>query len=261
MEIWFPILTLVLGAALSAVGTYLGTTAKWRLDYDADLRARRIAAYLSLWSTLQPPSLYGRTEAFDGEAAELLAQQLRSWYFTQGGLFLSTSARGDYFALQQALARLDRGWGWTSPDQLELTAPAWEFLRLSGSRLRTGLTLDTGTRSRPRLPAEPDGPDRSAGGIYERDDRATLELTLPSRFSRRDPHLVRRSGPNGPAEPVTVRAWWPDKSVLNVLMPPEPGTGGRAQERVILIEPGTLIEGPATGDDDAPAVAWRLSPR
>jgi hypothetical protein len=52
------VLTLIGGAVVSGVLTYIGTRRKMALDYDADLRERRINAYQDLWQRLEPLSKY-----------------------------------------------------------------------------------------------------------------------------------------------------------------------------------------------------------
>ncbi len=59
------------------------------LDYDADLRERRIVAYADLWSRLEPLAKYAPQASFSEVQAQELAESLRVWYFDKGGLFLS----------------------------------------------------------------------------------------------------------------------------------------------------------------------------
>ena len=87
------VLTLVVGALVSGVLTYLGTRSKLALDYDADLRERRIVAYVDLWRRLEPLAKYGPKASFSQVEATELAESLRTWYFKRGGLFLSRATR------------------------------------------------------------------------------------------------------------------------------------------------------------------------
>src|SRR4028119_1434477 len=88
-----PVLTLVVGALLSGLGTYLGLRSKIRFDYDSDLRQKRIDVYADLWRLLEPLAKYARTSPLSGSDVDALAAQIREWYFQKGGLFLSTTAR------------------------------------------------------------------------------------------------------------------------------------------------------------------------
>ena len=268
MSAWLiPVLTLVVGALLSGLGTYLGLRSKIRFDYDSDLRQKRIDVYADLWRLLEPLAKYARTSPLSGSDVDALAASLREWYFQKGGLFLSTTARTDYFALQDATARLAEGWGqnaiprlaegwgWKSPDRRELTDAAWEQLRISGSRLRTSLTRDVGTRTRPRLPGDVEPFDRSLAGVYERKDPGQrLDLRFSPLALRGKPRLtLTGAGVAGP-EAVTVLKWTPERASMRAkLNDPD----DHPQERVLFIEPGKLVEGPQPEDDTpAPPVLW-----
>lgn len=230
------LLTLVVGALVSGVVTYLGTRSKLVLDYDADLRKRRIEAYADLWSRLEPLAKYAQKASFSEEEVRLLAESLRTWYFEKGGLFLSTTARGDYFALQDLLALVIGGWGW-DPGGGPLTPATRENLRTYGSRLRTSLTRDVGTRSRPRFRGGAEPFDRSCAGRYERDDDGQqLELAFPLAFPPRRLGDLRRPSitviEQGGPRPVKVLEWAPARSTIRaVLDDPD----GHRRERVLLI--------------------------
>lgn len=86
--VWVSLLTLIGGAVASGVLTYVGTRRKLSLDYDADLRERRIKAYKDLWKRLEPLSKYVPATFSEADANDL-AESMRTWYFRTGGLFLS----------------------------------------------------------------------------------------------------------------------------------------------------------------------------
>jgi hypothetical protein len=254
-----PLVTLVTGAVVSGVATYLGTRTQWRLTYDSDLRQRRIKAYSDLWARLQPLARYQRPTTLSGKEITALAASLRQWYFTRGGIFLSVDTRTDYFAVQDALELVDSGWGWESPERTSLTPAAWELVRVYGSRLRTSLTLDVGTRSRPRMPTQTEPLDKGLAGRYQREDGALLTLRLP----RRLPALLRPgsrpwllTSPDGQRKwEVPVLRWSAARGSVRVQMIST--TTGDLADREIWFEPERLIEGPALharqGD---PAVLW-----
>jgi hypothetical protein len=260
MENWtVPVATLIVGAIVSAAATYFATRAQWRLNYDADLREKRIDAYADLWGRLQPLAKFHRPAPFSGDDATKLAGSLQEWYFTKGGIFLSMDARRDYFAVQDALEFLDSGWGWQTPERLALTPGGWEHIRTYGSRLRTSLTLDVGTRTRPKMPGAIEPFDRSLAGVYERDDGARLALALAQRFGGRTPRLTLTSPGGAEVRDLSVVEWAPARSSLRAVIPDDLG---RPQERVIWIERGQLIEGPPLYAREAgPAVLWhRIDP-
>jgi hypothetical protein len=139
--------SLVIGVA-SAVGsaflTYMTTFLKIRQDlaaqYDADLRRDRIVVYKTLWKCTEPLARYARVSVFTYKDAEVLATALRCWYFEEGGLFLSEPARDAYFELQKALKAMN------GDSQQQVPDPVLENLMGIGSRLRTRLSQDVGTR-------------------------------------------------------------------------------------------------------------------
>jgi hypothetical protein len=246
-------LTLVLGALVSGVLTYLGTRSKLVLDYDADLRSRRVTAYSDLWARLEPLAKYAADSSFTETDAKDLATSLRVWYFQKGGLFLSQDTRADYFALQNLLAHLDTGWGWEAPGK-DLTPAAREHVRTYGSRLRSGLTRDVGTRSRPRVRGDAEPVDRSLAGVYERDDGQRLKLEFAPRFLGGTRRLTVTALDTNPRA-VEVRAWYPERlTILAVLTDPD----GNRRNRVLLIEGTQLVEGPSP-DEHAPdrAALWK----
>lgn len=128
--------------------------------------------YRELWQTLEPLAKYGVGSRFTRDEATTFAVELRKWYFHTGGLFLSTAGRADFFALQDALRQL------TSDDantDNPLPRAIWEHLRVSGSRLRTSLTYDVGTRRKPKLPGRAEPFDRTLAGRYTSADAVSAD--------------------------------------------------------------------------------------
>jgi hypothetical protein len=310
LEVWIvttvliSLLTLIGGALVSGVLTYLGSRSKLAMDYDADLRKRRIETYSDLWSKLEPLAKYAPKETFSEADAVSLAKSLRDWYFEKGGLFLSTAAREDCFALQDLLKHISEGWGWERPNAVaesrdarfvqvfraenlssdlrlllggwihrllvvghipdrarfcpggaersvrgNLTPAAREQLRTYGSRLRTSLIADVGTRSRPKIRGDVERVDRSLEGVYERDDGQRLKLGfrpwMLGGTRRRPIAAIENDGPRS----VKVLEWNRGTLTIRALLnDPQ----GKPHERILLIERGQLVEGP-TRDEEAPA--------
>jgi hypothetical protein len=191
------LLTLTVGAIVSGIVTYVGTRRKLALDYDADLRKRRINAYAKLWTLLEPLAKYSSPASFSRNDATRLVAQLQFWYFHEGGLFLSSATRREYMTLQDVLARLnDTSWG-RAPGSDVLTDAAREHVRVSGSRLRTSLTRDVGTRSRPKLRGDVDPVDPAFAGVYERGDGRRLKLAFAPRLLGGTRRLSVRSSHEG----------------------------------------------------------------
>jgi hypothetical protein len=157
--VWEAIVAVIglVGSAAGAIwAAYVGTRRRVLTElegrYDADLRDLRLKVYPKLWAALEPLALYARVPPGRPTRAEIkeLTRELRSWYFHDGGLYLSSQAREAYFQLQDGLTVVTRSRRWeadgTPSDELD--ADTYEFLRRLGSWLRTTLTYDVGTRRR-----------------------------------------------------------------------------------------------------------------
>lgn len=247
-------ITLVAGAVVSGVGTYLVARRTLAYEYDSDLRKRRIEAYTDLWKRLEPLAKYAARKQFSRKDADAFAESLRMWYFETGGLFLSKATRTDYFALQDLLVRLDGGWGWDEEDPETLTEAAREYLRVCGSRLRTGLTQDVGTRTRPKVRGNLEHIDHTFRGTYRRDDGYALELGVRPGLWRVPPGITLVAiSPDG-ARRSCLKRWEPSRWTIRAEL--DDGAGTR-RERVLRIERGELVEGPALEQDRTPAAVWR----
>jgi len=256
--VWISVLTLIGGAVASGALTYVGTRRKLALDYDADLRKRRIEAYQDLWKGLEPLSRY-EPIPFSHTEAKDLAEGLRSWYFRDGGLFLSTTARNDCFALQDILRYVVNGWGWETPDKLNLTPEAQEALRAYGSRLRTSLTLDVGTRTRPKMKGYIEPVNRQYEGTYQ---RASDHKEIRLKFSPRLLGGTRRLSVNPVIRSdegfISKRKWMPSRMAIQVILKDHEDNKMR---RVLLMEGGQIVEGPSSHEEGAfPPVIWHRSP-
>ena len=115
------------------------------VKYDVDLRRLRLESYAELWSRLLPLALFARDGYPTRELLEKLTHSLTHWYFGKGGLYLSEHPRDAYFRLQRALHDLLESAHWSEPTN-QLDPETFEHLRSIGSRLRTRMTMDVGTR-------------------------------------------------------------------------------------------------------------------
>ena len=85
-----------------------------QVEYDQDLRERRIDYYIELWSSTMPLARYSEPGPLPYNRVGPLATSLRDWYFKGGGLFMSERTRNVYFDLQDALRIVEqkRGGRW-----------------------------------------------------------------------------------------------------------------------------------------------------
>ncbi len=132
--------TALVTAVLAVAATFVTTRRNLEVQYDSELRKLRIDAYSKLWGHLSVLAKYGRPRSIDRRGVQKLCRQLTTWYFEDGGIFLSDPTKRDYFALQDGLELLER-----EPER-EPTAEDDEFIRVLASRLRTGMTRDIGAR-------------------------------------------------------------------------------------------------------------------
>jgi hypothetical protein len=155
------------------------------------------------------------------------------------------------------LTHVTRGWGW-EPGQENLLPAAREHLRTYGSRLRTSLIRDVGTRSRPKFRGHAEPVDRSAKGRYQRDDGQQLKLSFRPWIPWGTRRVSLTAIDSGGRKRVKVREWAPARLTIRaVLNDPD----GDRRERVLLLEGGKLVEGPPL-DEEAPARAalWTRVP-
>ncbi|MDQ1470121.1 MAG: hypothetical protein QOJ99_1601 [Bryobacterales bacterium] len=84
------------------------------IEYDKDLRARRIMCYEKLLSLMLPLAKYPEPDPLSHSRLRLLAINLRRWYFEGGGLYMSERTRDTYFDLQDGfrivIQKRDRRW-------------------------------------------------------------------------------------------------------------------------------------------------------
>jgi hypothetical protein len=145
------------------------------VGYAKDLRDKRMDAYRLLWNKLEVLALYQPKADLTYSELETLAAELREWYFSSGGLLLSTASRNAYFACQDALVEVLRAVDAASMTQAvrprharitrdeldaqEHSSEAWRpaadpaadyvQIRQRTSALRSALCDDLGTRARP----------------------------------------------------------------------------------------------------------------
>jgi hypothetical protein len=81
----------------------LKTIQSLQIEYDQDLRKRRIDSYIKLWASTMPLARYPEPGPLPYNCVGPLATSLRDWYFKGGGLFMSEPTRDVYFNLQDAL--------------------------------------------------------------------------------------------------------------------------------------------------------------
>jgi hypothetical protein len=140
------VISAFIGAVVSAIGAVIQNVLAARSKIDESLRADRIAVYKVLWQKTELIPLWPRATDVTYERLNTFSAELRHWYFTEGGLFLSTQAREAYGALQTSLSdviEIATGRG-----QEVITEADYGTIQARCSALRTELTNDLLSRQR-----------------------------------------------------------------------------------------------------------------
>jgi hypothetical protein len=258
------LITAFVSAVLASAGTYLAARHDLQLKFDASLRDLRIAAYKDLWRTLETLAKYGRRDSLLKDQAQTLLSELKTWYFETGGLVLSRDARRDYFALLDGLEVVIAG------AEDTLSAADDEYLRVLGSRLRTALTRDVGTRRTFVFRGDPEREEpRLERSIYFELGGAR-ELTLSPKSRLRIARRLGRSWRFLVAEEPEIELDGADKGrwdgARRALTMRVSAAEGTAEERIFLLEDEQIVEGPKGWRRDEavrrrPSAIWRQRQR
>ncbi len=234
------IVTAVVSAVLGGLGTYFAARRDLQLKFDASLRDLRVDAYKALWKELGVLAKYGRPDPLSKSEAQQLRGTLGTWYFQTGGLVLSTQTRQDYFALLDGLEVVIAASGNI------LCLDDDEFLRVLGSRLRTAMTRDVGTRRTFVFRGDPerDNPRVEAGTYLA--GTARLNVSSKRRLNVK-PKLrffaALRSDKPEIRLPYEAQCLHWDAARRELLVRVTAESGG-PEERVFMLEEGRIVEGP-----------------
>lgn len=145
------LLTVVVSAAVGAVVAYLGAFWQSRLQgrrvIHERVHASRARLYPEAWRLTGSFPRRPRTTASTYDSLADLAVQLRDWYYEEGGLYLSGGSRRAYSDWQDVADGVLAA----RHDTSELSDHHYELVRGAGSQLRTMLTRDLLSRSRPPM--------------------------------------------------------------------------------------------------------------
>jgi hypothetical protein len=97
---WIAIIVAVLGSGW--IGATIGSWLSARQTFNTELRSARMKVYPSFWARTSTLSRSPRTTA-DAEDLKQLQQDLRRWYYVDGGIYLSRSSAQRYVELQEAM--------------------------------------------------------------------------------------------------------------------------------------------------------------
>ena len=134
---------------VSTLATYFFGVLKARrdleLEYDKNLRDKRLDAYKELWKLLQPLAKYSPPGTVTYWTIYDLSVNLRKWYFEVGGIFLSSNSRDKYFTVQDEIKAIQEH---SRPDKEVLPDKHVRVITSKSSELRTSLATDLGSRAK-----------------------------------------------------------------------------------------------------------------
>src|SRR5262249_26360917 len=77
---------------------------------DLDIRAWRVDVYKTLWQKTKRLQMWPRNEGVKYDDLQKLSEDLRDWYFTEGGIFLSRTTHESFYSkLQDKITEILKG--------------------------------------------------------------------------------------------------------------------------------------------------------
>ena len=136
----------VVSSVVGGVVAFVGALAKNALDIrskvDEQLRDLRRPAYENLWRETALLPKWPRAQLTHGQLAKF-SEDLRSWYFETGGMWMSRQTQQRYASLQTVLQTVT-----TDKPSEPVKDADYDSVREACSRLRTDMTDDLVSRRR-----------------------------------------------------------------------------------------------------------------
>ncbi len=143
--------TILLPALLGGVGGYLAALLKSVLDMrakvDEELRTARAGVYKPLWQRMELLPQWPRATNVTYKDLKDLSEAFRDWYFKEGGIYLSHTARKKYGDAQEAMTQAFQ----KNDLATVISGQDYDVVREKLSLLRTELTNDLLSRRRALL--------------------------------------------------------------------------------------------------------------
>ena len=152
---WLAVVTGLVSGVLSSALTYFSTRSKIRLDmrveYDKSLHEKRLALYKDLWPKTEPLARFSPHCILTYNILKNVTEELRRWYFNEGGIYLSKRSRKPYFALKRELQRVLEDDHLVKQPDGPIDTKLRDAVLDAASRLRTSLADDVRARRSPWL--------------------------------------------------------------------------------------------------------------
>jgi hypothetical protein len=143
----------LVSGAITAVITYLATRSKAVLDVtienDKELRKERLTAYQQLWPKLKPLARYAAEKPLTWQIVKDTSGEMRDWYFSNAGIFLSAHSRKPYFDLKAIMQDIIDDPKLQQHGDKDLGKDLIKPLLEQATLLRASLSDDVGTRRKP----------------------------------------------------------------------------------------------------------------
>ena len=91
--LFIGVISALIGAIVSYIGTVLQNALKVQSKIDENLRNTRIEVYRILWEHTKLLPKWPKSNQVTYEKLFQLSNSLQEWYFDKGGMYLSTEAR------------------------------------------------------------------------------------------------------------------------------------------------------------------------
>ncbi|SRR6266496_3596729 len=132
--------TALVSGIVSILVTLLATALGYRTKVDEGLRDKRLELYRELWQKTALLPMWPRGTGVTYQQLKKFSEELRSWYFDEGGIFLSRKARKSYGKLQQTIEEV------LTSAEGPVHDPDYDRVRSKCSDLRSQLTKDLSSR-------------------------------------------------------------------------------------------------------------------
>ena len=193
-----PAVTGALGLAFGAATAYVQSALSARAKAGEDLRDKRLEAYPAVWLRTSNVSRHPPAEITWSEL-RALHLQLRSWYYTSGGLYMSDHTRDRYGDAQRVIGVYLQEHERHGADAL-VAEGDYDLIADFCSAFRTAMTEDLATRRQRSflLTIQSDRWHRRRARMAE----AYLDRRVPWRCSLDEMQLQSSTGPSNSAKPA-----------------------------------------------------------